>query len=731
MPDALAGGCEDGIEHRRCRDGDGGLAHAPPEAARGVDDGLHLGHRVHLHHRVAVEIRLLDAAILDRAFAIKRGGEAIDKAALNLGGDLLRVDREAAIRRCHDAMDFQFARIAHRDLGAGRHIAAKAVRHAKPAMHRLAANGRGRAAPAHLGRHRIEHRPVLRVIRHQRPAILQRVFPGGMRQLIHEAFQIEGVLVEVHTAPETRRHMRVAHGMVDQQIREAIADIGLAPGIVQPLEDHRVTPVTDILREEAGQDGLAGNPHMQPGDIALRIQPRRQLGHGDGVVAALHHILLTRPEQLHRRAGHLLGDIDDLTDPVMHRTTPAKAAAQMQLMHLAARRRQAGGLGCGGMRGLAILGRGPNFAALGRPNCGGVHHLHAGMVLVRIAINGLNLARRGGDGGGSVAIAVAHRRLRRIQPRAHHLGKGGRGGIGMLAQIPGDIDLLERGLGPPPGIGHHGHGIVAHAQHTLHPGHALGRSTIHRGHGAAKDRAGLDGGIEHARQLEVHAIDQAAIDFRRGVEPGEGVADQLPGRGGLQRHIGGGGRREAARGQRHAAETRAASARAMGDDAIRRRAFAHRHAPALRRSLHQHDARCGAALADQLIALTNATAAAGGHIAPDPAAGEVLAGGGVFGGHFGPVAFQFLSHHLRQAGEGALAHLGACDADDDGVIRLDDDPGIDLGRGGALGGRLARGGDAEAKGEGAHGGSGQGRAASDGVHGLSPSQPAVPVPAAR
>ena len=41
---------------------------------------------------------------------------------------------------------------------------------------------------------------------------------------------------------------------------------------------------------------------------------------------------------------------------------------------------------------------------------------------------------------------------------------------------------------------------------------------------------------------------------------------------------------------------------------------------------------------------------------------------------FIPIAFQFLGHHLRKAGKRALSHLGARNANHDGVIRTDHDP---------------------------------------------------------
>ena len=47
-------------------------------------------------------------------------------------------------------------------------------------------------------------------------------------KMVNVAFQIDGVLVDVDAAPEARRHMRIAHGMIDQQIRDVITDRRLA-----------------------------------------------------------------------------------------------------------------------------------------------------------------------------------------------------------------------------------------------------------------------------------------------------------------------------------------------------------------------------------------------------------------------------------------------------------------------------------------------------------------------
>ena len=65
--------------------------------------------------------------------------------------------------------------------------------------------------------------------RHQLAAELERILANGMRELVHEAFEIERILVVVHAAPEVRRDVWVAHGVVDQQVRDGVAERVLAP----------------------------------------------------------------------------------------------------------------------------------------------------------------------------------------------------------------------------------------------------------------------------------------------------------------------------------------------------------------------------------------------------------------------------------------------------------------------------------------------------------------------
>ena len=45
-----------------------------------------------------------------------------------------------------------------------------------------------------------------------------------MRYLIDKTLDIDRVVIEVHAAPEARRHMRVAHRVIDEQVVDLVAE---------------------------------------------------------------------------------------------------------------------------------------------------------------------------------------------------------------------------------------------------------------------------------------------------------------------------------------------------------------------------------------------------------------------------------------------------------------------------------------------------------------------------
>ncbi len=135
-------------------------------------------------------------------------------------------------------MHLDLAAFGDGDFGGTRDIAAIAHHLRNPAIDAL----RRGLAPADLLGHGVEHGEVLRMLAHQLATEFHRILADRQRQLIHEAFHIDRVLVHVHAAPEAGRDVGIAHGMLDQQVRHGVADRRVA-GRTEALERGRIHAV--------------------------------------------------------------------------------------------------------------------------------------------------------------------------------------------------------------------------------------------------------------------------------------------------------------------------------------------------------------------------------------------------------------------------------------------------------------------------------------------------------
>ena len=485
--------------------------------------------------------------------------------------------------------------------------------------------------------------------------------------------------------------------MLDQQVRHGVADCRVARW-AQALERDRVLAVFQCSRSHREQDRLAGQSHVQRREIVVGIEGPGHFALRDRMEFALRHVLLARPQQLDRRSGHLLGDRHRLADIIRH-AAPAEAAAKDEFVYLAFFDRQSRSFQHRGKRRFAVLRAAPDLAFVRRIERRGVHRLHGRMVLVGIVVDRLDLLDGAGNRGLGVAVLVADiGRLRIVEALSQPLCDRLAGDFGVLAFVPDDRQRIERGLGVPPGIGDDGDGAVVDAHDLLDALHAHDLGFVVALQLAAEHRTILDRGVEHARQLDVGAVDHRAGGLVDGVEPLDALADDLPVLRILQLHLG--RRLELGGGFNHLAVCRRLARRRVGDDAVGGGAFRGRHLPFVRGGLHQHHARGGAALADVVLAGADAAAAAGREIAPGALACDTLSGGRIFGDDLRPVAFELFGDQLGEAGEGALTHFHG------GVIGADHHPDIDFGRaiGGADDCRSAEG-NIEADGETGAGGS--------------------------
>src|SRR5262249_47599550 len=123
---------------------------------------------------------------------------------------------------------------------------------------------------------------------------------------------------------------------------------------------------------------------------------------------------------------------------------------------------------------------------------------------------------------------------------------------------------------------------------------------------------------------------------------------------------------------------RAACGNLVRNDTLLDGALRRRHVPRVGRGLQEHHARGGTALTQVLMRASDALASTRSESAPDLVAGHAAARCGIFPGDLAPVALELFDDELSETGAGALAHLGAGDADDHGIVGAYHHPRRDL-----------------------------------------------------
>src|SRR5258708_6285707 len=99
---------------------------------------------------------------------------------------------------------------------------------------------------------------------------LERILANRMRQLVHETFKIDRVVIDVHAAPEARRDGGIAHRVLDQEIGNRISNRSIAARI-EALECGGVHAVDQCFWAKAEQERLPRQADSQRGHIYVSI----------------------------------------------------------------------------------------------------------------------------------------------------------------------------------------------------------------------------------------------------------------------------------------------------------------------------------------------------------------------------------------------------------------------------------------------------------------------------
>ena len=330
---------------------------------------------------------------------------------------------------------------------------------------------------------------------------------------------------------------------------------------------------------------------MQPGQIAIGIQPGRTACVLNRTKEIMTQVFLARPQHLDRCSRwQLLGDQRGLAHKILIAAAPAETAAEVHFVHFALIERYARRLRQCGHRCLGILRSHPALGLRRRQAHGGVHRLHAYMRNKRHFVDRFELRGRTGDGlycitivGVGKHVFVAGQACRQVLHDVAVLHAR----IGAFVPYLGQC--FECFLRAPPGVGDDRYGAFIDAQRLRIAGHAGDLGLIKAHQFSTEHGAIHDGRVYHAGQRDVHCVLFAAINLVSRIEALDRFAGNLPLARITQLDRLQVRRRQLGGGIGHLAITSTAARGFVRDHALIHREFTGGHFPFIGGGLHQHD----------------------------------------------------------------------------------------------------------------------------------------------
>ena len=283
--------------------------------------------------------------------------------------------------------------------------------------------------------------------------------------------------------------------------------------------------MTEARIDEPGDPDVPGGRHS--GRVEAGGQPRER----HRPIEVPPDILLPAPDELHRDAD-LLCDQHRLPHEILDRPAPAEAAAGHRAVDHDVAARQAGGIGRGRQRGLAVLGRRPDLDPVGPDMGGAVLRLHGGM---REERNRYSASMRRAE----AASAALTSPLRRPTPSGRASPSRNAPSIVSFETCPLPPKSQVTGSASIACCACHqlsATTATASAQPDDAP-HALAAhepAFIDRAQAALEHRALPDRRVEHIGQTHVDPVDRPRRDLVQDIEAFARRADELPVLGFLQ-----------------------------------------------------------------------------------------------------------------------------------------------------------------------------------------------------
>src|SRR5450755_1814072 len=202
LPQPLASGRKNCIGYCRNDGRSPALAHSTRWLGSLNNMNLDRGRLVHAKHLVAVEVGLLDTAVLERDLTMKCGRDAEDNRTLNLRPYGIGVDHGATVHCADDAPDTNRAILRYFNFGNLRHVGPEDELKGDAAAGPL----RQRLSPASLFGGKLEDSLAAGGLVEEGQPVRDRILLCRRREFVHEAFGHKDIVRRPDAAPEAGRN---------------------------------------------------------------------------------------------------------------------------------------------------------------------------------------------------------------------------------------------------------------------------------------------------------------------------------------------------------------------------------------------------------------------------------------------------------------------------------------------------------------------------------------------
>src|ERR1700677_52846 len=285
-------------------------------------------------------------------------------------------------------------------------------------------------------------------------------------QLIDEGLPEEAILTVIDAPPETDRYGGVTHHVADFEVWDRIGHILLE----ESAHHFNILSVFQTIRRQPDENGGTTHAYSPAEEVTVSIESGSLSGQHHRPIIVVPHILITRPDHLHRPIDLLRNECRHAC-PVLREPPSAKATPEMVLMDDHLSEIEPEHFGHVTQCPFTILRWCPNLRMSRRDMRRAGLRLHGGMRKVWHLIVRMYESRSLIQCSFHITYTSTDRNIFGVETVPEGIPQRFRRQLSRLPKVPDDGQSQARPVSLPPRVRQNGNRCPLNRQHVTHAGH--------------------------------------------------------------------------------------------------------------------------------------------------------------------------------------------------------------------------------------------------------------------